>query len=264
MEFMKKVTQRLRQAQTLRRLLHKEDGLINTTDILVATGATVILAAGIAGATLSTLDAANYGKAQPDAQVIANAINEFYQDTGLWPGQKEQSADGSETLFLATGAWDGTTSTFTLPQVASDGLISADTNCTDNSGQGFVQGSVKGFASSTTSILLDSTLVLNLNDYLVRNPGTGYPGWAGPYVQEIANDPWDHAWVAYLTPLYCSEDVSAASSTGGTLGYAWLLTGGANGTITSRADDSNLDDDGDDAGVNLGKLTSTQVPGITP
>jgi len=53
MAAIRKVTQRLRQVPMFRRLLRREDGLINTTDLLVATGATVILAAGITGATLS-------------------------------------------------------------------------------------------------------------------------------------------------------------------------------------------------------------------
>ena len=91
----------------------------------------------------------------------------------------------------------------------------------------------------------------------MRDPGANYPNWAGPYVQEIDSDPWGRSWVAYLTPLYCSEAVTSTSGSGN-LGYAWLLTGGANRTITSEATDSDLDDSGDDAGVNMGKLTPSQ------
>lgn len=40
--------------------------------LLVATGATVVLAAGVGSAVIGTQDGAKYGKAQPDAQAITS------------------------------------------------------------------------------------------------------------------------------------------------------------------------------------------------
>lgn len=266
MEFFKKVPQRLRQALGFGRLLRKEDGLINTTDLMVATAATVVLAAGVGGAALGTLDAANYGKAQPDGQSITQAIMSFYRDTGKWPGQAEHAADLAKGVLLATGTYGTTSSTFILPDVANFGLkweaLAGTSTCAANSGQGFVNAVVTGSASSSTTAAIDqgAVTVHNINDYLVRQPdATKYPNWKGPYVQEISEDPWGRAWVAYLTPLYCSETVTTTDGSG-KLGYAWLITGGGNRTITTPAQSSNLDDTGDDAGVNLGKL-STQAGG---
>src|SRR5687767_15841853 len=144
MRFIKKVTQRLLDMSTRARIA-KEDGLINTTDLLVATAATVVLAAGVGGTVLSTLDESKYGKAQPDAQAIGQAIVEFYTDTGKWPGQHEHSVDQTDVFFLATGV-NGATDTFDLPAVANNGLdhaaLSGDFTCGANSGQGFVNGTV--------------------------------------------------------------------------------------------------------------------------
>jgi hypothetical protein len=254
--------------------LRGEKGLINTTDLLVATAATVVLAAGVGGAVLSTLDEASYGKAQPDAQAFAQAIMTFYKDTGKWPGQAEHAglASGSSAkpaVLLATGSWvSASSSTYNLPDVANDGLkwdALTGSTCAANSGQGFVNATVSGFASSTSSAPIptsgaSSVTVYNINSFLVRQPSTAsYPNWQGPYIQEISEDPWDRAWVAYLLPLYCSETVTSTDASG-SLGFAWLLTGGANGTITTMAQASGLDPNGDDAGVNLGKL-STQNSG---
>jgi hypothetical protein len=252
-----------------------EDGLINTTDLLVATAATVVLAAGVGGAVLSTLDEASYGKAQPDAQAFAQAIMTFYKDTGKWPGQAEHAALASGStakpaVLLATGTWvSASSSTYKLPDVANDGLkwdsLAGSTACAANSGQGFVNATVAGFASSTTAAPIptsggSSVTVYNINNFLVRQPSsTSYPNWQGPYIQEISEDPWERAWVAYLLPLYCSEAITSTDGSG-SLGYAWLLTGGTNGTITTMALASGLDANGDDAGVNLGKL-STQNSG---
>jgi hypothetical protein len=262
MTFIKKVTQRLLRVRSASRLL-KEDGLINTTDLLVATAATVVLAAGVGGTVLSTLDESKYGKAQPDAQAIGQAIMSFYKDTGKWPGQFEHYDQyDDDAVLLATGPIGAhvEASEFVLPDVSNDGLdhaALASPPCGDNSGEGFVGGSVAGanFSSGTGNGNLSTATVLNLNHYLVRRPNIdAYPNWAGPYVQEISADPWDRAWVAYLAPLYCSETVTAANGAG-SLGYAWLISGGTNRTITTPATNSNLDPLGDDTGVQMGKLT---------
>ena len=278
MEFLKKVTQRLQQVRETGRLL-KEDGLINTTDLLVATAATVVLAAGVGGTVLSTLDESKYGKAQPDAQAVGQAIMTFYKDTGKWPGQTYHSvaANQSKSVLLATGS---VSSVYDLPAVANNGLdheaLPAATKCGANSGQGFVNGTIGSLElttsdNGTVQLTTSSTnlAVLNLNDFLVRRPtpAVDYPNWGGPYVQEIQTDPWDRSWVAYLAPLYCSEAVTETTTTGGTtatnpinngagrLGYAWLLSGGTNRTITTSALSPNLDPNGDDTGVQMGKLT---------
>lgn len=257
MEFLEKVTQRLLQVRTAARLM-AEDGLINTTDLLVATGATVVLAAGVGSAVIGTLDDAKYGKAQPDAQAIGTAMTQFYKDTGKWPGQAEQAAV-SGTAKTATLLVSTTDADF-LPGEYLNAFVITAATCQNNSLQGFVGATVAaGTALSSTSVLK-----LNMNDYLVRKPAeTLYPNWQGPYLQaDIKTDPWDRAWVANLQPLYCAEVVASNSTdTAVNLGYAWLLSGGANRTVSTDLQSANLDKTGDDAGVNLGKLTTRSEGG---
>ena len=247
---------RLQQMPRLRRILTDSKGLINTIDLLVATGATVILAAGVGGAAIATLNDAKYGKAQPDAQSLGNAITQFYKDTGTWPGQGEQaswSGAAKPAQFLVTS----TSRAFLPSDFTSDNVSTlsvANATCENNSLQGFIGKTITGATLSADN-------VKNINDYLVRKPNdTLYPNWKGPYIQEdIKTDPWDRAWVMNLQPLYCSENITPPTSTGGStdtaghLGYAWLLSGGANRTITTFLTAAHLDASGDDAGVNLGK-----------
>jgi hypothetical protein len=256
MEFMKKVTQRLRQVRTFGRLL-KEDGLINTTDLLVATGATVILAAGVGSAAIGTLDDAKYGKAQPDAQAMAQAISDFYADTGKWPGQAEAEADDGTFVLLVTELTTATVpypDTFDGTDTTLNGLAIGSGNeatCENNSLQGLLGHKItaEAFGSDATKY--------NINDYLVRKPSaTNYPNWDGPYLQaDIPSDPWSRNWVIHLAPLYCAETVTS-SDTAGKLGYAWILSGGSNRTVSTAFSVAKLDSTGDDTGVNMGKLVA--------
>jgi len=234
------------------------DGLINTTDLLVATAATVILAAGVSGAVIGTMNDAKYGKAQPDAQALAGALSKFYKDTGKWPGQAEHAAltgTSKPAAFVVTAGTGATGDPTSLLPTASDTELSvAATTCGGASLEGFSGVSIDAGDLATAT-------KFNLNDYLVRKPDeTSYPSWQGPYLQqELKTDPWDRGWVLNLMPLYCSETIAdatgaASASTAGTLGYAWIISGGANRTVTTPLTSATLDTASDDAGVNLGKL----------
>lgn len=278
-----KAVERLRRMPRLTKLLAESRGLINTTDLLVATAATVILAAGVGSAAISTMNDAKYGKAQPDAQAMGNAITQFFKDTGKWPGQAEQAgatptATGGSTVpaqFLVT-AGEGTadvdlalrpinfaTTTGTGSTAVTSTAISVlEAACRNNSLEGFVGKSIAAGA------LADATL-RNINDYLVHKPDPlKYQNWKGPYLQEeIKTDPWDRVWVFNLQPLYCSETVTggtsgvSASVTSGNLGYAWALSGGSNRTVTTRLLSTHLDPTGDDTGISLGKLITRGTGG---
>lgn len=266
-----KAVERLRQMPRLTKVLTESRGLINTTDLLVATAATVILAAGVGSAAISTMNDAKYGKAQPDAQAMGNAITQFYKDTGKWPGQAEQAATATgaaakTALFLVTSYTSGTGATY-LPNdgsVATGSTLTVTTaSCANNSLEGFVGASITG------SALVAGTNTKDVNDYLVRRPkDADYPNWRGPYLQEeIRTDPWDRSWVINLQPLYCAETITGSTAagtsvvSGGSLGYAWLVSGGTNRTVTTSLKDARLDSTGDDAGANLGKLVKPGTNG---
>jgi hypothetical protein len=122
--------------------------------------------------------------------------------------------------------------------------------------------SLLGFAGATIAAGdLQTATRLDLNDYLVRKPDQDrYPNWQGPYLQaEMGTDPWHKAWVLNLQPLYCAEHIPDATGvgsalTGGGLGYGWIISGGVNGTISTKLGEAKLDPQADDAGTNIGKL----------
>ena len=234
--------------------ISNEAGLINTTDLLVATVATVTLAAGVSSVLIGSMDDARYGKAQPDAQALSMAIVEFYKDTGKWPGQAEHAAlagDPKPPVFLVTTNPADTT---LLPKVDGTSLSVGAAECGDTSLDGFVGSSISAGTLATATRL-------NLNDYLVRKPDeTAYPAWQGPYMQaEVRTDPWNRAWVLNLQSLYCAETIldavgTSSAVTGGTLGYAWIVSGGVNRTVSTLFTSPQLDTTADDAGTNIGKM----------
>lgn len=239
------------------RALRDSRGLINTTDLLVAAGATVILAAGVGAASIDNLNQAKYGKAQPDAVSLATAATSFYKDTGKWPGQADHvgttgNAGTTDALFLVSTLVDDTS----LPSPVTGSLTVDTAECKNNSLEGFVGSTITGKLVSTATLK-------NLNDFLLRKPSDVYPNWKGPYIQgEIKTDPWDKAWVLNLMPLYCSETVdSTTANTSGKLGYAWILSGGTNRTVSTAFTSAFLDPAGDDAGMNMGKLVTRGTGG---
>jgi hypothetical protein len=240
--------------------LKKEDGLINTTDVLVATVATVTLAAGVSSAMLGAMDESRYGKAQPDAQALAMAVVEFYKDTGKWPGQAEHAAITGDTKPPAFLVSAGVTDTEDLPASFESALSTATAQCGATSMLGFAGAEISAGD-------LESGTRLDINDYLVRKPDQDrYPNWQGPYLQEeIGVDPWHRAWVLNLQALYCAEHIPDATGvtsalTGGALGYAWIISGGVNGTISTKLSEAKLDPEADDAGTNIGKLVMRVAP----
>lgn len=236
-------------------------GLINTTDLIVASGATIILAAGVASTSLAGIDQAKLGKAQPDAQSLGAAMQNFFTDTGKWPGQAEVAgtlASGTVTpKFLVTSTPVGSL----LPSFATGVFATTVATCTGNSLEGFVGVSIAALNQPTSPV--DANTVLNINDYLVRKPDpTKYPNWRGPYMQaEITTDPFGRVWLINTLPLFCAEAVDSVggtvttTGTSGNLGYAWIITAGPNRTLTTSLKSAKLDELGDDAGVTLSKLT---------
>jgi hypothetical protein len=239
------------------RRLWSERGLINTTDLLVATVATITLAAGVGTAVIGTMDDARYGKAQPDAQAISMAVVTFYKDTGKWPGQAEHAAltgPAKPPVFLVS---TGVTDSDLLPISGGTGgtaLSTAAAECGPTSLEGFAGSSI---AAGT----LTTATKFNLNDYLVRKPDeSAYPNWKGPYLQaEVLGDPWKRSWIMNLQSMYCAEEIAdgagtTSTQTGGALGYAWVISGGVNATVSTHLTSPRLDPEADDAGTNIGKL----------
>jgi hypothetical protein len=241
----------------LRRRLKSDHGLINTADLLVSTAITVTLAAGVSSAMIDAMDDARYGKAQPDAQAIANSVVRFYKDTGMWPGQAEHAAlTTMEPLFLVSN----TAAAAQPSEIGGSLSVAAPATCGVNSAEGFANETIpaSNFADATK---------LDLNNYLVHRPNpTLYPNWRGPYLEaELRTDPWERSWVLNLQALYCAEEIpnepigtTGSSESGGNLGYAWIISGGTNKTVSTVLSEARLDPEADDAGTQIGKLLARE------
>jgi hypothetical protein len=149
-----------------------------------------------------------------------------------------------------------------LPSFGSGSPFSTTAaTCSKNSLEGFASGSVTISALAQPT---DFSSFKNINDYIVRKPSaTDYPNWRGPYLQaEISSDPFGRVWLINTMPLYCAETVtadtssSAGANTAANLGFAWILSAGPNRTLTTALTSAKLDQNGDDAGVNIGKLVA--------
>jgi hypothetical protein len=197
------------------------------------------------------------------AQALSSAMTQFYKDTGKWPGQVEHAALAQTgqvpVRFLAssTSASFLPTFTFTSSGVEVNATTAVTTACGNSSLEGFTGKSITGGVLSAATLLSRT-----INEYLVTNPGSSYQNWKGPYLTGglIESDPWDRAWVFNLQALYCAEDVTSTASGaafgGTTLGNAWALSAGNNRTLTTRFVGGGLDNAGDDAGSNMGKLVT--------
>jgi len=213
-------------------------------EVIVVAAAVIILAALLIPSAFSFISEGKQTKAQSDAGAIAAAMLRFFQDVNQWPGQADILKSGSTARFLIVG--DPSTAVF--PDMTGISGISAAT-CT--SGRKGVVPNVTKFTAAKPN----SGNSLNVSDFLVRKPSaTDYPNWRGPYLTvDLSADPWQRAWVINVIPLFCGETITA-SSTGGNLGYGWILSGGPNRTLSTNFTDARLDPDGDDLGVNLSKL----------
>ncbi len=74
-----------------------------------------------------------------------------------------------------------------------------------------------------------------LADYLTDGATNGGSLWAGPYMQQVPNDPWGNPYVVNVNGYYDNTE------------YVWVVSSGPNGDVDTGADDTVLQ--GDDIGV---------------
>jgi len=109
--------------------------------------------------------------------------------------------------------------------------------------------------------------VLNINEFLVRKPSEGdYPNWNGPYMEPIASDPWDRAYVINVLPLIYATNiadpgVARSAETGGKLGYGWVLSVGPDRLLQTPLTVPQLSAGSDDIGKNIGSRIVKSVGG---
>ncbi|MBI4563032.1 MAG: type II secretion system protein GspG [Candidatus Rokubacteria bacterium] len=221
--------------------------LYETTAVVAMTAVIAAVALPVA---IDRIESAKEGRAASEATTLANAMMRFFEDTGRWPGEAEIRTPGSVICFLQTGVptTDPNTGTL-LPDARNLGLIDA-----------------RDFLGRTCDTITPIN-TLNVNDYLVRKPSVvNYPNWHGPYVEGIASDPWDRAYVINVLPLIFSGGIDDPglgkfADTGGKLGFAWILSVGPDRLLQTALTASQLASGSDDTGKNLGKRLESSAGG---
>jgi type II secretory pathway pseudopilin PulG len=221
--------------------------LYETTAVVAMTS---IIAAVAIPVAMDRVENAKEGRVGQEAGTLAGAMMKFFEDTGRWPGEAEIRTPGSAVCFLQTGVPtnDPTKGTL-LPDTRNLGLIDA-----------------RDFLGRTCDSITPLN-TLNINDYLVRKPSViDYPNWRGPYMEPVASDPWDRAYIVNVLPLIFSGEVDDPglgkfAETGGKLGFAWVLSVGPDRLLQTPLTAPQLASRSDDIGKNLGKRIESSAGG---
>jgi len=216
--------------------------LYETTAVVAMTA---VMAAVAIPMALQSIENSKVSKSANEVLTISSAIQKFQEHTGRIPGEVEIKRAGSSFCFLQTGipSTDPNTGTL-LPAVNSLGT----------SARPFDASEFLGRPCNT----LTSTNVLNLNNFLVQKPSEiDYPGWNGPYMEPIAADGWDRAYVFNPLPLMFASKIDDPgqgqfADTAGKIGYGWVLTSGPDRLLQTALTMAQLDPTADDIGRNLG------------
>lgn len=220
--------------------------LYETTAVVAMTAIVAAVAIPVA---LDRIEQSKVSRAANESVTLASALMRFFQDTGKWPAEVEIRRGGSAACFLQTGVPSTDPNQGTpLPQVGDLGV-----NATEFLGR--------------PCLTLTIDVVLNVNDFLIRKPSEkDYPNWAGPYMEPIASDPWDRAYLINVLPLIFATDIAdpgtgSVADTGGKLGFGWSITAGPDRLLQTRFTKPQLDPGSDDVGKNIGARIVKSVGG---
>jgi type II secretory pathway pseudopilin PulG len=227
----------------LQRLADTRGVSLYETTAVVAMSA--VLASVAVPMAMDRVENAKSTKAAQEILTLSAAMQKFFEHTGRWPGETEIRRAGSSICFLQTGvpATDSSKGAV-LPEITSLSLPTLPMDASSFLGR------------TCNTITADN--VLNINNYVVRKPSeTDYANWQGPYMEPIAADPWDRAYIINVLPLFFATRVDDPglgkfSETGGKIGFGWVLTGGPDRLLQTALTSAQLASTSDDTGKNLG------------
>jgi hypothetical protein len=141
--------------------------------------------------------------AKNDCQTVANAIFQFYRDTGFFPLWKiaQQGGPGLPANRVQLLASRGNQPLEDVPTLWSTGAVGG----------------------------LAEQLVNNAPGYALKLPTSQF-GWNGPYFSsEIGSDPWGNRYLVNIGLIDTSP--GAATLLGRQKPAVWVLSAGPNGTV---------------------------------
>lgn len=231
----------------LRRVLKPLGDVSGATlyEVTAVVAMTAVVAAVALPMAMDRLEDSKVARAASEVLTIGGAMQKFFEHTGRWPGEAEIRRAGATSCFLQTGIPSNDSATGTLlPTVNSLGTPQKPMNASN-----FVGRPCDG---------INKDNVLNINSFLVQKPSEAdYANWKGPYMEPIASDPWDRAYIINVLPLVFASSVAdpgagQSAEAVGPLGYGWVMSVGPDRLLQTELTRAQLVGTSDDIGKNLG------------
>jgi len=215
---------------------HTKSGF-TLVEILVAVAILAILSATLSPLVIKYINDGRRARALSDSQTIGQAILAFQVDTGVWPVSDDGTLTNAGELARLVGLPQASISNANIP-----GGSGGSTANWQAGGAGGTAGSIQDHliynADSDTAVL-----------YPTSTTPPDPPGWNGPYVKSVPEDPWGNPYVCNVRYLV-NAGVTGVTVAESQNHAVMCLSAGANGVWnTTFADATRLDGpEGDDIG----------------
>ena len=206
-------------------------------EILVAVAILAILSATLSPLVIKYINDGRRARALADSQTIGQAVLAFQVDTGLWPVSDDGTISDAGELSRLVGLDQGSISNANVP---------AGSGGSTNNWQGGGAGGVAG--------ALEDHLIFNADGdtatlYPTSSSPPDPPGWNGPYLKSVPEDPWGNPYVCNVRYLV-NANIAGVTAAEAASHAVMCLSAGPNGVWnTTFADATALDGPaGDDIG----------------
>ncbi|MCP4571194.1 MAG: type II secretion system protein [bacterium] len=162
--------------------IHRNAGF-TLFEVIIAVALVAIMAVAIAPPLIKNLNEGKVSRAQSDSQVIANAILQFYKDTGSWPMQNDADAAVDLTRMATNASLGGGNAGIPVGAAGVPGGGNWDS---------------WGVSSTVTDQLIRNATDTVDPLYTESQSPHVRPGWNGPYLDSAPLDPWGNAFVVNL------------------------------------------------------------------
>lgn len=178
-------------------------------EIIVILAVISILVAILTPTVLKYIDEARDDRAREDVKSISAMLNDLIKDTGQFPGNKLDTTGTANTFLCGPG------------NVGLSGQVWGTTDTCEDLVNHLVTNSPGTTATS--------------DDY---PSGSGRFRWKGPYLTNLAEDPWGNAY-----------QINASTLVGGNTSVTWVISAGPDASFQTSTSSTSLS--GDDVGVRI-------------
>ncbi len=212
---------------------HEHKAGFSLFEVLIAVAIVAILSVAVGIPVAKNLNQGKVARAQSDAQVIGNAILNFYKDVGQWPAQTDR--DPNPEAFRLVGNYEQGGGNSGIP-AGTDAAVGSHT------------WSSFGQTTTLTEQLIRNR-VHNIHPlYKESDKPHAQPGWNGPYLDEVPLDPWGRPFVVSIG--YALPTVSGTVTANNQYHNVMVLSAGKDGIFNTSFEASTYNEKpgGDDIG----------------